>query len=137
MLYRTRVAAGCRIFGTDVRRRRPDLPSAYLGNIRQETVAAARNGLNKARIVRRIAERVADLVDCLIEAVIEVNNCLRPQLQPQLLPRHQFSRFLQQYREQLKRLLLERQDLAQLCKFSRTEIGFKYAESQSSGLVAA
>ncbi len=75
------------------------------------------------------------LLIAFVEAVIKVDDGLRPEPGLQLLPRHQRAGFLQQHREQLKRLFLQRQEFALLGQFPRTKVGFEDAEPKAPGLM--
>ena len=72
----------------------------------KKPVAAASDGFDEARILRRISQRFANLADGLVETVIEVDDCLRPKLTVQFLPGDQRPRSVEQHRQQLEWLLL-------------------------------
>jgi len=92
------------------------------GDLGKETIAATGNGLNEARVLRRIAQRFTDLVDGFVEAVIKVDDRLAPKFLTQLLTGYQLSGFLKQYRQDLKRLLLQPDAQATLCQFAGSKI---------------
>ena len=75
---------------------------------RDEAVAATRQGFDEPGAVGGIAERRPQLRDGDVEAPLEVDEGLiTPQPSPQFVTRHELARMLNEYRQQLKRLVLE------------------------------
>ena len=74
----------------------------------EKPVSAARQRLDKGRIVGGVAERFSKPGDDRVQAVVEVDECFAaPDVAPQFLARDDVPRMLDERQERLKRLLLE------------------------------
>ena len=101
------------------------LPVVDDRDVGQKPVAAAGDGFDETRILRRISQRLADLADRFVETVIKIHDRLRPKLAMQFLPGHQLARLVQQHRQQLKRLLLQPDAFAVLGEFAGSKSASK------------
>src|SRR5271166_3734256 len=71
-----------------------------------ETIAPARHGLDKTRIVRRIAQRRAKFFDCRVQAIVEGNiGVRRPELLLNFFARNELAWTLKQHGQHLEGLV--------------------------------
>ena len=98
------------------------------GNVGEKSITPTGNGLDEARILRRVAQRFTNLVYGFVDAVVEVDDRLAPEFLVQLLPGYQLSGFLQQHRQDLKRLLLQPDAQAALRQFSGSQVDLEDTE---------
>ena len=95
------------------------------GHLRNETVAAPGKSLNVARIVGRVSQRPPQLCDSDVDGLIEIAKTLIwPYSATQLFHRNNLAGVLQQYLQQLQRLLLHLDPYPCLAKFSGVESNF-------------
>jgi len=72
-----------------------------------ETVAAFRDGLNEARLIRRVAKGLTQPGDCAVQPVVEINKGVGgPEALPQLIPCNQVARTFQEQGQNAKWLFL-------------------------------
>jgi hypothetical protein len=78
------------------------------GNRRNETIAATRHSLDKARVIGVVAHSVAQLLDSYIQATVKLDkSILRPKLFPQFLSGNDLPRPLQQQNQHAEGLVLQ------------------------------
>ena len=95
------------------------------GHFRNEAVAASGKSLNVAWIVGGVSQRTPQLCDSDVDGLIEIAKTLIwPYSATQLFPRNNFAGVLQQYLQQLQRLLLHLDPYTRLAKFSGVESNF-------------
>src|ERR1700693_6146302 len=98
-----------------------------------ETIAAARNGLNKTRVVGRVAKDFAQAHDCVIQAVIEVDKSVAlPKPAAEFVAGDHLPRFFQKDGQHLEGLFRKLESHAVLAKFGSLEIDLKDAEAHDS-----
>jgi hypothetical protein len=128
------------------RRRNRDLPKAqvrgshsctlaiYANYRRDEAVATAGQGLNKARAFRRVSQRLPQFVDGRVEAVVEIDKRIcRPDLRTQLFPSDDFPRSSQQNLQNKKRLLLQLDTRTLLAQFAGAQVDLEDPKPQQGG----
>ena len=99
------------------------LGGAVLVHRADEAIAAPRQRLHVARIVRVVAQGGAEPLHGRIQAVLEVDERpLRPQPVPQLVTRHDVARTLEHQAEDFERLVLEAHARRSFPQLARTEI---------------
>jgi len=100
---------------------------------RDEPVAAARQRLNKARVIRRVVEGLAEPFHRSVETKLKVNKCIGgPKFSVKLFARNQFARSFQQTHQNLKRLPLQPDLSALLLQLARTQVQLKNTESDQT-----
>jgi hypothetical protein len=98
-----------------------------------EAVAATRQSLNQAGIVRRISQCFAHAVHGGVESVLEVAKRLgRPELLLQLFASDEFSGAKQQRFENLKRLPGQTDSDALFAEFPSTQVDLEDAKADDS-----
>jgi hypothetical protein len=100
-------------------------------HIRDESVAAAGDGLHEPRTRRGIVQHIADSVDRFVDAVVEIHEGVGgPQTVAKLFPGHGLTRPFEQHRQKLKRLLLQSYRHAMFAQLAGSQINLEDAELQ-------
>ena len=97
-------------FGVKLGANRRTPNNRRIGNLdlREEAVAATRNGFHKAGTIGRITEGITDLVDRFIEPVIEIHKRVcGPEFFLEFLATYDLAGLLKQNRQDLERLFLK------------------------------
>ena len=98
-----------------------------------EAIAAARESLNIARLVRGIAQGFTKLVDGSIEAMAEVHeSVVGPDASTKLVARNELARAVEESYEDLERLATELEANAMAPEFTGTEVRFKGTEPDAA-----
>ena len=108
------------------------LRTGCIGNfdVREEAVAAAGHGFDKAGTLGGIAQGLTDLVDRFVEPVVEIHERVRgPELLRKFLARYDLAGVLEQHRQDSERLLLKPDSQAVLAQFTRTKIHLEHPKT--------
>src|SRR5258708_3871071 len=98
---------------------------------REQAVATARQGFDKARIVCGVAQRLAQLVDGRVHAVIKGHERVSPpEPQSPLFARDHLTRPLKQHGENLERLPMQLDSYSALPQFAGPRVHFERAETE-------
>src|SRR5258708_36227251 len=99
-----------------------------------ESVAAAGQRLDIARVLCSIAKSLAQPVDGVVQTVIKINErVVRPELLAEFIACDHVAGTFQQHGQNLKRLILQPDSSAVLEEFSCAEIDFKRPEPGGRG----
>lgn len=99
-----------------------------------ETIAAARKGFDKARLVRIIGERSADLVDGKIDTVLEIDECrFAPEIALDFITRDHRATVLGEKLKHTKGLRLQLDKAAIFPQLAGGGVKLKGAEPEPSG----
>ena len=98
---------------------------------RNESVTVARQGLDKARILRRIVQRFAQPFHRDVDTVLKITiGFAGPEFGLQLLPCYDLAGLLQEHGENPKRLFLQLDLDAAPAQFTGTQVEFENTETQ-------
>jgi len=103
-------------------------------DLREKAIATPSHRFDKTRSLRGIAEGFSNLVDSFVQPLIEIDKRVsRPEFFLQFFPRYDLAAVFEQYRQDLKGLLLKPNLQAVLAQFARTEIHFKDPKPEALG----
>jgi len=101
-----------------------------------ETEAAARQSLDKARIFGGVVERLAQFVQGRAEAVVEIHlRAIWPELLTDFFAAHHLPRMFQQERQQLERLRLQPDLSPVFSQLAGAQIRFKLSKGNAAWCV--